>query len=276
MTRFVNRTRRSRSIPRRLVREGRLYLLPLYYLLRMSDLGREGIDNSGSANFADHIYRGRPHGRFVVGTVLDAILLHLPSARAFRWRYRYSRIEIERLIHERPGCERVDVLAIPCGHARELFDVAEAGRASTSVSRRPVTLHGIDLDDGLIRALQVRSRGASLPLEFSTGDALDAATYRRRYDAIVSLGFTEFLDDGAVLDFYRLVRKALNPRGRLITSGLKRHALSDYALRHVAELHAHYRTEPQLRALASRAGFERIRTYHDGTGLLTMLVAQED
>ena len=35
-----NRTRRSRSIPRRLLREGALHLVPLYYLMRLSDLGR--------------------------------------------------------------------------------------------------------------------------------------------------------------------------------------------------------------------------------------------
>ena len=42
-----NFTRRSPSIPRKLLRSGAVHLLPLYYLLRLSDLAREGIERSG-------------------------------------------------------------------------------------------------------------------------------------------------------------------------------------------------------------------------------------
>jgi len=54
--RLPNRTRQSASIPRRLVTEGKYHLLPVYALLTTSDLAREGIRNSGSFRFADHIY----------------------------------------------------------------------------------------------------------------------------------------------------------------------------------------------------------------------------
>ena len=47
-----NRTRRSASIPRSLLRRGRVLEVPLYYLLRASDLAREGLDRSGSHRFA--------------------------------------------------------------------------------------------------------------------------------------------------------------------------------------------------------------------------------
>ena len=58
-----NRTRRSRSIVRKLLREGNLHWLPVYALVMQSDLGREGIIDSGSYRFADHIYRNQPSGR---------------------------------------------------------------------------------------------------------------------------------------------------------------------------------------------------------------------
>ena len=58
-----NRTRRSRSILRKLLREGNLHWLPVYALVMQSDLGREGIINSGSYRFADDIYRNQPSGR---------------------------------------------------------------------------------------------------------------------------------------------------------------------------------------------------------------------
>ena len=180
------------------------------------------------------------------------------------------------MIRERSGDGLpLDLLAVPCGLARELFAVADAMKDAKNGIGGAVRLYGMDLDAALVERLQARGAAAGPPIEVWTGDALEPAAYRRPYDAIVSLGFTEFLDDAGVLQFYRLVRGQLKPRGRLVTSGLARHPLSDYALRHLAELPAHYRTEADLRALAERAGFGRIHTYRDRTRLLTMLVAEE-
>ena len=271
MSRFFNRTRRSASIPARLWRERRPYLVPVYFLLRASDLAREGIDHSGSAAFADHIYAGRPSGRFGIGWLLDAVILRLPPARAFRARYRFARQELEALIHERRHTQAaVEVLAVPCGLARELFDLAAARQAGATP---PLALHGLDLDAGLIAGLQVRAR--ALPeVRFSVGDALDPTSYRGPYDAVVSLGFVEFLDDAQVEEFFSLVRGQLKPGGRLVTSGLRREPISDYLLRQVGELFAHYRDGDDLCRLARAAGFAKTHTYRDRTGLLTMLVGE--
>src|SRR5918993_1459024 len=64
MSRLHNRTRTSASIPRKLLRSGKVHLLPVYALMRTSDLAREGIENSGSYRFADHVYRNEASGRF--------------------------------------------------------------------------------------------------------------------------------------------------------------------------------------------------------------------
>src|SRR5687768_2617935 len=130
-----NRTRRSESIPRRLVAERKYHLLPVYALLTTSDLAREGIRNSGSFRFADHIYRNEPSGRFGVGRMLDRVLLALRGARSMRSRFFHSRNEILRAVNElsgvakgiptgSPARERISVLSVPCGIARDLFDVA--------------------------------------------------------------------------------------------------------------------------------------------------------
>ena len=94
-----NRTRVSRSIPRRLVLEGKLHLLPVYALLRTSDLAREGIENSGSFRFADHIYRAKPSGRYGVGALLDSVLLRLRGARSMRSRFFHCQREIHAMLH---------------------------------------------------------------------------------------------------------------------------------------------------------------------------------
>lgn len=269
MSTFHNRTRRTASIPRRLVREGKLHLLPVYYLGLTTELGKEAIENSGSYDFADHIYGNRPAGRFPVGYLLDALFLNLKSARAFRSRYLYARGEIQRLIGER--ADPVDVLAVPCGLARELFDVS----VSLAGERRnqQVRLYGMDLDQGLVNRLAATSRRLGSGIEFVCGDALSADAYPSRpFDGIVSLGFTEFLDDTLAAAFYRLAHGKLKPGGRLITSGMRPHRLSDYLLRNVADLQTSYRSAETLRGLARQAGFEQISTYEDRTGLQTMLI----
>jgi len=251
---FHNRTRRTASIPRRLIREGRLHLLPVYYLGLTTELGKEAIANSGSYDFADHIYANRPAGRFLIGYLLDALFLNLKSARSFRSRYVYARGEIQRLIAER--ADPVDVLAVPCGLARELFDVSTW--LADERRNRQVRLCGMDLDQGLVNRLAATSRRLAYPT--------------RPFDGIVSLGFTEFLDDTLAAAFYGLAHSKLKPGGRFVTSGMRPHKLSDYLLRNVADLQTSYRSAETLRGLARQAGFEQIATYEDRTGLQTMLI----
>jgi len=266
---FHNRTRRTASIPRRLVREGKLHLLPVYYLGLTTALGREAIENSGSYDFADHIYGNRPAGRFLVGYLLDALFLNLKSARSFRSRYLYARSEIQRLIVER--ADPIDVLAVPCGLARELFDVSTW--LANDRPKQQVRLIGMDLDPELVSRLAGTSRRLGMGIEFVCGDALSADAYPAQpFDGIVSLGFTEFLDDTLVAAFYRLAHGKLKPGGRLVTSGMRPHKLSDYLLRNVADLQTCYRSAETLRGLARQAGFEQLSTYEDRTGLQTMLI----
>ena len=282
MSRFYNRTRRSPSIPRRLLREGKFYLVPLYYLLLTSDLAREGIRNSGSYRFADHIYAGKPGGRYLVGYALDAIFLHMRPAKAFRARYLYAKEEVHKFVG---GCEArspcppgsaqdIHIMAVPCGLARELFEAAQELKESGHPLYEKIRWHGLDLDAELIERLNKRSGESGHSMAFRCGDALDVGSYDREYDMLISLGFGEFLDDAWLLEFYRLARAHLKPGGVFVTSGMKRQRFSDYLLRNIGELHTFYRPASHLRRLAAQAGFDQIRTYQDATGLQTMLVCQ--
>src|SRR5438093_1258822 len=114
--RLHNRTRQSASIPRTLLRRGRLLEIPLYYMLRLSDLAREGVERSGSHRFADHIYRNEPSGRGAIGRWLDARLLGLPAVRSFRSRYLAAREEVARAVLDRlhdPSETTIRVLSVP-------------------------------------------------------------------------------------------------------------------------------------------------------------------
>lgn len=280
-----NRTRRSESIPRRLVAEGKYHLLPVYALLTTSDLAREGIRNSGSFRFADHIYRNEPSGRYGVGRVLDRVLLKLRGARSMRSRFFHSRREILTAVREMSGvftdvwsgatnADQTVVLSVPCGIARDLFDVAETLRTSEPALYEHVGFIGIDLDPEALDLSRDLTRDHS-GFEFRCADALDAGSLPMGVDVIVSLGFGEFLSDDALYDFYRRCHASLSGAGRFITSAMSRDRISDYLARELAELHTHYRSTEQLTDLLRSAGFANVRTSRDGVGLQTLAVARK-
>jgi len=292
-----NRTRRSESIPRRLVAEGKYHLLPVYALLTTSDLAREGIRNSGSFRFADHIYRNEPSGRYGVGRVLDRVLLKLRGARSMRSRFFHSCIEIRggirnvveaRLAADTPesapisdprrsgaaSTEPIVVMSVPCGIARDLFEVAELLQAMEPELYEQVGFIGIDLDP---EALELSRRLTEVhpTFEFRCADALGAESLPKGADVIVSLGFGEFLSDQQLVDFYRRCRASLNGGGRFITSAMNRDRISDYLARELAELHTNYRSTERLTELLESAGFTKIRTSRDKIGLQTLAVAEK-
>jgi hypothetical protein len=282
--RLPNRTRRSQSIPRRLVAENKFHLLPVYALLTTSDLAREGIRNSGSFRFADHIYRNEPSGRYGVGRVLDLVLLKLRGARSMRSRFFHSRREILRAIREMRGTptlvrngaaidDQVVVLSVPCGIARDLFDVAEALWTESPLYEH-VRFVGIDLDQEALD-LSWDLTHDHFDFEFRCADALAADSLPTGVDVIVSLGFGEFLSDDVLRDFYRRCHASLNAGGRFITSAMDCDRISDYLARELAELHTNYRSTDHLTDLLKSAGFVNIRATRDEVGLQTLAVAEK-
>jgi len=276
MAEFHNKTRQSQSIPRKLFREGKFYLLPVYYLLLTSDLAREGIENSGSYRFADHIYGNQPKGKFVIGKIIDAVLLNLKSAQSLRARYIHAKEEIHHLIHNIGHSDHIDILAVPCGLARELFEVAHELKYSAHPLYERIRWHGIDLDTELIETLMRKKNEDKHLMHFWQGDAFDQKTYRKRrnYDMIISTGFTEFLQDDEAVRFYKTIHENLKSGGTFFTSGMTPHKLSEYLMRNIAELHARYRSEDVLRSMAQQAGFKNIHTYRNQ--LQTILIGIKD
>jgi hypothetical protein len=271
--RFFNRTRTSPSIPRRLLREGKVHLLPLYALLQTSDLAREGIENSGSYRFADHVYRGRPGGKLGVGKLLDGALLHMRGARSMRSRFFHARAGILAAAFRHPAGRPFRVLSVPCGIARELVEAAEILRVADPLFYARASFFGIDLDP---RPLELsRKLAGGLPgFQFFRADALDAASYPQEMDVILSTGLGEFLADEQLVRFYAVCRAALREEGSLVTSGTRRDPVSDFLMRELAELSAHYREPGEAIQLLRWAGFQDITAHLDDVGLQTLLVAR--
>jgi SAM-dependent methyltransferase len=278
---LYNRTRRSASIPRSLLRRGRVHDVLLYYLLRFSDLAREGLDHSGSHRFADHIYRGRPSGRGPFGSWLDARLLALPAVRAFRFRYTAARDALTVFLRERLAVgdtaegDTVEVLSAPCGIPRELVDAAAAVRAQLGGRIDRVVFHGLDLDETVLAEASGFAAARGLH-GFRThhGDALDRTAYPAVADFITCTGLGEFLDDDTLARLYALQFEVLRPGGVLVTSGMERRRGSDYLLR-LAEIRTHYRSEAQLRRLIAGLPVREVATRQDTEGIQTIVTARK-
>jgi hypothetical protein len=284
VNRLHNRTRTSDSIPRRLVREGKLHLLPIYALMRTSDLAREGIENSGSFRFADHVYRNEPSGRLGIGRALDALLLRMRGARSMRNRLQHTQREIVTAARAQPSRSAIDratpsfepfrVLSVPCGIAR---DLVESGRLIEtelpSVYARS-TFFGLDLDPmplELSRQLAPKDDH----FFFMRGDALEAKVFPSELDVIVSTGLGEFLDDKLLLRFYTNCHERLRGGGTFVTSGMQPDRIADYLMRQLAELHTHYRKGEQLMRFLHTAGFHEVTMRQDDVGLQTLIVARK-
>lgn len=273
--RYFNRTRTSPSIPKRLLHEGKLHLLPLYALTRTSDLAREGMENSGSYRFADHVYRNHPSGRFVVGKLLDRLLLRLRGARSMRSRFHHARTEVVAAARRHSAGVPFRVLSVPCGIARELIEAALVLLREESETYERCRFFGMDLDP---RPLELsRELAAGLAnFRFLHADALDPSAYPEQLDVIVSTGLGDFLSDEELVRFAAICHGALREGGVFVTSGMQPDPIADYLMRELAELRARYREPGELLRLLRRGGFRDLSVRLDDTGLQSLLVARKN
>ena len=270
-----NVTRRSSSIPRRLVREGALHLLPVYGLLRLSDLASEAVEHSGSYRFADHIYVGAPSGRTALGRWLDARLLAMPAACAFRRRCAGAQRAMRQAL-ERPGTGRaVRILAVPCGIPRDLIELARTLRRENRELLLRLEYHGMDVDPAALEVARAFTDGCGAgAVHYHQGDALAARDYFvAHFDLVVSTGLGEFLQDDELATFYTHVYDALEPGGTFYTSVTARDRRSDVLLRMV-ELESHYRSAEDVAEILRRLPWTQTELDLDPTGLQTFVTAR--
>lgn len=282
MTPLHNRTRTSESIPRKLLRQGKLHLLPVYALMRTSDLAREGIENSGSYRFADHVYRNEPSGRFGIGRALDAVLLRMRGARSMRSRFHHTQREILAAARACEASSAVDpvaatapfrVLSIPCGIARDLVLAARALERELPALYARSTFFGVDLDPAPLDVSRDLA-GQDDHYFFTRGDALDTRSFPAELDVITSTGLGEFLSDDLLVQFYTNCHDRLRPGGTFVTSSMQPDRVADYLMRQLAELNTHYRRGDQIIRWLHAAGFHEVSTRQDDVGLQTLVVAR--
>jgi len=264
-----NVTRETSDLPGKFLREGKLNFLALYWLMMQSDLGREGIERSGSYRFADHIYRNQPSGRNWLGRMIDAWLLRMPATRAFHRRYRQAQNAICLAVTRRPGHGPVRVLAVPCGIPRDV------GELPPDVLRH-IEYTGMDLDPRVLRLAEQHLGGCELAeSQFVQDDALDESAYPAgHFHCVISTGLGEFLTDDELLAFYRNVHSKLETGGIFYTSATNFEPRSA-AMLDAFELRTHYRDSTQLGALLQTLPWRNLQLTVDPTGLQTFVLAEK-
>jgi SAM-dependent methyltransferase len=274
-----NRTRRARSIGRKLLREGQLHFLPIYYTAMLSDLVREGVVNSGSYRFADHIYRMEPSGRGALGRWIDKMFLSMPATQAFHLRYKRAQTTARAALESFSAAdEPLRMLAIPCGLPRDLTELAATLRAENPALLARIHYTGMDIDPELLRLAEDFTHAASRQngiarREFVRGNALLAADYPRgRFHAVISTGLGEFLKDDELEVFYRNVHAVLRPGGTFFTSATRCEKRSEAFLR-AFELITQYRTTEDVERILRRLPWSRLTLVQDNTGLQTFVTA---
>lgn len=270
-----NLTRQSASIPRKLLRQGALHLIVLYYMVRLSDLGREGIEHSGSFRFADHIYRGTPSGRTRLGRWIDARLLATPAAQAFRRRYERAQAIARLALESFPVAMRpLRILAVPCGIPRDMIDLSRTLRSENPALLSRIEYHGLDIDPrALAAASRLTAQCGLSSAQYHCGDALNGDDYPKlTFDVVISTGLGEFLSDDELTTFYGRVFNVMESGATFYTSATAKDRRSDVLLR-MAELVTIYRGPEELEQILRRWPWRRLVLRRDATGLQTFVAA---
>ena len=244
---FHNKTRTAKSIPKRLIAGRKYHYLPLYAVLRTSKLSNEGMNNSGSYHFADHIYNYKADGRYGIGILVDWGVLRLPSATDFRHRYLHAKSTIRDIGSKKKSLR---ILVAPAGLAREVFELSDF------LQKNGHKVDAIDLDRQLVDQQNSEAKKVGTAIRYHVGDALNGDHYPRSdYDLIICMGLTEFLSDDLTRKVFQIFHSKLAESGLLYTTSTDIHKFSDKLLRNIADLHTNYRTQQEIHEILNESGF---------------------
>ena len=260
---FYNRTRQTEDLRDRLVQRGEWLAVGLHDLLQKSYLGQEGIANSGSYLFADHIYENQARGEGWFGRVLDYGLLNLPMARAMRRRCGWAAAEILTAYNQRSG-DSFHLLTVPCGIPREVLSFVELAQ-QLNAPQHDIYYLGLDLDPTVVGLAESLRPATGVRSWLTTiGDALAPESFPWAiFDCATSTGLGEFLSDELLCRFYQNVFAALAPGGVFCTTNLCASPVTVWLLDKF-ELNAYYRNADNLRPILQRLPWKSLRIREDG------------
>jgi SAM-dependent methyltransferase len=171
----------------------------------------------------DYVYRNRPSGRWLVGSLIDRWFLSHPGWEAIRVRRRHlEQLILEAIAELRQASSPISIVDVASGPALYILSVVQqAGQDGITVVCR-------DLDERWLQeGRQEAGRRGVTNVCFERGDALDRQSFSviaPRPNIAVASGFYDWLDDdGAVRSSISMIFELLEPGGSLILTSQMGH-----------------------------------------------------
>lgn len=234
-----------------------------------------GFDSGRSL---DYVYENRSQGTLGVGRVIDRFYLNSPGWAGIRVRKQnLRRLLSEAITRTRAEGRPVRLLDVATGCGRYVLEtLAEAGRVD-SVLLRDFTR--ANLEQGRRIAAEMKLAD----VKFEQGDAFDFDSLARIMPAptvaIVSGLYELFPDNERVLRSLRGIAAAMTGGGYLLYTGQPWHPQLEFIARCLSNRDGkpwvmRRRTQEEIDALVSAAGFEKIETAVDDAGIFTVSLAR--
>jgi SAM-dependent methyltransferase len=276
---LVSRTRRIESIPLHLLKRGKVHLLPVYYMARMSRLGSELVLNQGSAEYQDLVYLNEPKGKLVIGKIFDRYLLNFPTARGCRSRLAATQETLEQMVSAHDASNLV-ILDLGCGYGHGLIALTE------SINNRKngtLSVYGMDLDERAVETASARAKEKGLAnMTFTSGDALNPGDYPvRSADIVILNGLAQYLPRDDRMLLYRNVHAVLKDNGYLLTDYFCNWARNRVQKwwKGISEqflgVRLDWLNKDEVEAMFSELPFRNCRTWYSHDSLCLMVLAQK-
>jgi len=256
--------------------------LSMRTLGRLSDGIRLGLATGfDSGSTLDYVYCDQPRGKSLLGRIIDRGYLDAVGWRGIRVRKQHLQQAIATAAKALADTgQPLRILDIAAGHGRYVLDAVAA------LPTRPASIVLRDYSETNVQAGRalIATRGLGDIARFEAGDAFDAESLAAITPAptlaLVSGLYELFSDNDAVRRSLSGLARAMQSGSYLIYTGQPWHPQLEMIARTLTSHRGHQswvmrrRTQAELDALVSDAGFDKLEQWTDQWGIFTVTLAR--
>lgn len=256
--------------------------LSMRTLGRLSDGIRLGLATGfDSGSTLDYVYRNQIRGTSILGRMIDRGYLDAIGWRGIRVRKQHLQQAITSAAKALTDTgQPLRILDIAAGHGRYVLD------AVTTLPTRPASIMLRDYSDTNVQAGRalIAERGLNDIARFEAGDAFDAEALAALAPvpnlALVSGLYELFSDNAAVSRSLSGLARLMSSGSYLIYTGQPWHPQLEMIARTLTSHRDHMawvmrrRSQAELDALVSDAGFDKLEQWTDDWGIFTVTLAR--
>ena len=234
-----------------------------------------------SGSTLDYVYCDEPRGTSFLGRIIDRGYLNAVGWRGIRARKQHLQLAIRHAAQAlRDTGQALRILDIAAGHGRYVLDAVSA------LPTPPDAIRLRDYSDTNVQAGRalIAARGLSDIATFEAGDAFDDAALAALTPAptlsLVSGLYELFSDNVAVARSLSGLARVMHSGSYLIYTGQPWHPQLEMIARTLTSHRGHQawvmrrRTQAELDALVSDAGFDKLEQWTDDWGIFTVTLAR--